>query len=160
MTMFWKSWILTPKVRGWVCGKICLRPCCCIPYLICNIIMFWTEKVEFWPFDPQGRGGSAGKIVGFMLLHLWFPSFCNATWPCCKKVEFRPFNPTPRVGVRGQTICWHVAALVNPFKLTYNMTMFWKSWILTYWPHPQGQGGFMSRRENYLLPCCWISDSI
>ena len=46
-----------------------------------------------------------------------------------KKLNF-DLKPTPRVrggggiGVCGQTICCHVAALVNTFKLTYNMTMF------------------------------------
>ena len=30
---------------------------------------------------------------------------------------------------------------VIPFNLICNMTMFCKSWLLTYWPHPQGQEG-------------------
>ena len=30
---------------------------------------------------------------------------------------------------------------VIPFNLIFNPTMFWKSWILTYWPHPKGRGG-------------------
>ena len=28
----------------------------------------------------------------------------------------------------------------GPFNLICNMTMIWKSWISTFWPHPQGRG--------------------
>ena len=39
-----------------------------------------------------------------------------------------------------QNICYHVDAFVIPFNLICNMTIFWKSWILTCWPHPQDRG--------------------
>ena len=60
-------------------------------------------------------------------------------------------HPTYWVGICWQNICYHAAApgllrFVIPFKLIFylicNMTVFWKSWILTFWPHPlspQGQ---------------------
>ena len=37
-----------------------------------------------------------------------------------------------------KTFCYHIAAFVILFNMICNMAMFWKSWILTYWPHPQG----------------------
>ena len=49
---------------------------------------------------------------------------------------------TPRVaegggwGVCGQNICYYVAAFVIPFNLICDMTIIWKSWILTFWPQP------------------------
>ena len=36
----------------------------------------------------------------------------------------------------GKNICFHAAAFVIPFNLICNMTMFWKSWIKSFWPHP------------------------
>ena len=57
-----------------------------------------------------------------------------------------------------QNICYHVGAFMFPFNLICNLTMFWKSWILTYWPF-QGVGG-KGLRAEYLLPCCWFRDSI
>ena len=35
-----------------------------------------------------------------------------------------------------QTICYQVAAIVVPFNLIYNTTMFWKKWILTLFSRP------------------------
>ena len=78
-----------------------------------------------------------------MLLHWWFRLIWYTTWPRFEKVEFWPSDPTPlsAEGVRvcGQNVCYHVAALVVPFNLIYNM--FWKKWIMTLWPHSQvGEG--------------------
>ena len=42
-------------------------------------------------------------------------------------------------GICEQSICYHVAAFMILFNVICNMTMFWKSWIMTYWPHPQGR---------------------
>ena len=38
------------------------------------------------------------------------------------------------------------------------MTMFWKSWVLTLWPKPQGQrvGWVGVLGAKYLVPCCCI----
>ena len=64
-----------------------------------------------------------------------------------------------RVCVRTEYV-FVVAAFAIPFNLIWNMTMFWKSWILTFWPLPQGQvcvcvwGGGM--RAKYLLTYCCI----
>ena len=84
------------------------------------------------------------KIFITMFVHQWFSLIWYATWPCSEKVEFwpRPQGMGVRgwVGVCGQNICYHVAASVILFNLIGNKTMFWKSWILTFWPQPQGQG--------------------
>ena len=64
-------------------------------------------------------------------------------------------------GICEQSICYHVAAFMILFNVICNMTMFWKSWIMTYWPHPQGRevgrGGLQAK---YLLPSCYILDSL
>ena len=89
-------------------------------------------------------------------LHSCFPLIWFATWPCSEKVEFWTFDPNPRVrgkGVCRQTFCDHVAAYVIPFNLICNMTLFWKSWILTFWPVASGGGG----GAKYWVPCCYIS---
>ena len=118
--------------------------------LIYNITMFW--KVELWPTDPIPRveGGSVCKISATMLLHSWFSVIWYATWPCSETAEFWPTDPIPRVGV----CLWgsagnHVAAFVILFNLICNMTMLWKGWILTYWPHPQGRGGAVGKINCY-----------
>ena len=129
---------------GGVCGQnICYHVSAfVIPFnLICNIIMFW--KVELWPIDPiPGSGRSAGKIFATILLHSWFSLIWYATQPCSEKVEFWPIDPMPRVGVGSrvgvweQNICYRASAFIIPFNLICNMTLFWKNWILTLWPHP------------------------
>ena len=45
------------------------------------------------------------------------------------------------------------------FNLICNMTVFWKSWMLT---TPQVSGGGVGGGlwVKYLLPCCWIRDSL
>ena len=67
-------------------------------------------------------------------------------------------------GVCWQNICYHVDAFVIPFNLICNMTIFWKSWILTCWPHPQGQicgqnmalATVRSKAVVLLLIQCWL----
>ena len=86
----------------------------------------WPYSEKSW-LHPQGRGCLRGKIFATM----------------SEKVEFWPTDPILRVGgggLGGQNICYHVAALVILFNLICNMTLFWKSWILSYLPHPQGRG--------------------
>ena len=69
---------------------------------------------------------------------------------------------TPSLGTVG-VIEWESAGeifaakllhFVVPFKSICNMTMFWKSWILTYWPHPRGGGlGEGVCLAKKMLPC-------
>ena len=76
----------------------------------------------------------------------WLPCCCirdSLSWPCSEKVEV-----WPRVWACMQNICDHVAELVIPF----NLTMFWKSWILTVRPHLQV--GVEGLQAKYLPPCC------
>ena len=62
----------------------------------------------------------------------------------------------------GQNKCYHVAAVVISFNLICKMTVFWKSWILTFWPPGPGvgvgDGGNL--QAKLLLPCCCLCDSI
>ena len=100
------------------------------------------------------------KIFATKLLHWLFPLFWYASWPCFEKVEFWPFDPQGRGGVCGKNICDHVAAFLIPFNLICNMTMFWKSWILTFWQHPlrppRGSGiglGSKITFDRFLINC-------
>ena len=43
-------------------------------------------------------------------------------------------------GVCAQNFCYHVAACVILFYLICDMTIFWKSWILTFCLHPRVRG--------------------
>ena len=105
----------------------------------------------FWPTDPiprVGGGGSvsASKIFATMLVHSWFSLIWYVTWPCSEKVNFDLFDPIHRIGgvgggVYGQNICYHFSAFVILINLICIMTVFWKSWILTFWPHPLSLGG-------------------
>ena len=103
------------------------------------------EKVNFDILTPPhgsggGRRGSAGKIYATTFPHSWFYLIWYAIWPCSGKVEFWPSDPRVRgwgwAELRGQNICYHVAAFMFPFSVICNMIMFWKNWILTFWPHP------------------------
>ena len=108
------------------------------------------------------------RIGACMVLYAPCLLIYYATWPCPEKVEFWPIDRYPRVGggeLRTNS-CYHVAAIVIPFNLICNMTMLWKSWSFTYWPHLQGRrcvcvgGGGGVLRAKYLLPCCCIPDSL
>ena len=61
-----------------------------------------------------------------------------------KKFHFNLKSPPPGLGGGDfeQNICYHVAAFLIPFHLIFNITMVWKSWILT----PGSEG----RREGFL----------
>ena len=84
-----------------------------------------------------------------------FSRLCGNPGPYPKKGEFWPFDPIHRVGrgsgVCGQNIYYHAAAFGDSlyFDTRSTMTIFWKSWNLTYWPHLQGSGrGLLAK---YLL---------
>ena len=142
-------YILTPS-QGWWRERALrakyLLPCC----RILDSLQFdmrrdhVLKRLNFelmTPFQVTWRGGEElrSKLFATMLLHSWFSFIWNATWPCSEKVEFwtaDPIHITRVVGggvVCGQNSCYHVAAFSN---FIFNMTMFWKSWILIYWPHP------------------------
>ena len=105
------------------------------------MLTYWTHP------QGQGGGGSAGKIFATMLLHSWFPLTWYATWPCSEKVDFWPLNPSPQAvgeGSAGKIFVTMFLHFIIPFNMICNETMFWKSWTLTYWPHPLvswGRGG-------------------
>ena len=98
--------------------------------------------------------GSACKIFATMLLHVSFPLIWYTTWPYSEMVEFDLLTPPQGRwggglqvkylrgggGVCRLNIWEQVAAWVIPFNLIYNMTIFWRRWILTFWPHPQCRG--------------------
>ena len=163
--MLKKIWILTYWPQGRVvCGQnICYDVAAFVILfnLICNMTIFW-KKLNFDLLTPSpGSGVSVGKIFATMLLHSWFSLIWYATTPCSEKVLFWPTDSIPRVGsVCGQNICYHVSVFVILFNLICNLTMSWKSKILTYWPRFQGrwwgEGGRGLQRATYLLPCCCI----
>ena len=151
MTVFWKFWPFdpTPRVGGGSVGKIFATMLC-----ICDSISFHMQHdhvlkswiFTFWP-HPQGGGlwvrgvGSADKIFATLLLRFLFHLIWYATWPCSEKLNFYLLTPPPGWGVVSegsgvcrQNICYPVAAFLFPFNLICNLTMFWKSWILTFWP--------------------------
>ena len=99
------------------------------------------KKLNFDLLTPSpGSGISVGKIFATMLLHSWFSLIWYATTPCSEKNLFWPTDSIPRVGsVCRQNICYHVSVFVILFNLICNLTMSWKSKILTYWPRFQGR---------------------
>ena len=84
-------------------------------------------------------------VAAFVISFNWY-----ATWQCSAKVKFWPFDPTPRVegakyllphccirdsiqfDMRAKYL--HICCCIHD--LICNMTMFWKNWILTFWPQP------------------------
>ena len=121
------------------------------------------KSQNIYPIFPTpkfalNKGVSASKIFVTMLLHTWFPLIWYATWPCSDKTDFfYLLTPYPRVmeeeGGLSAKICYHVAAFMIPFNLICNMTMFDKSWLLTYLLG-QEHGGLWAK---YLLLFCCIS---
>ena len=114
---------------------------------------FWKLNFDLLiPTTGSGGGvsgwGSAGKIVATMLLHSGFILMWYATWPCSEKVEF--WNLIPITGSGGE-YDWAIRGLRAKYLLQCccieRFPIIWyaaqscsKSWILTYWPHRQGQG--------------------
>ena len=110
------------------------------------------KKLNFDLLTPSpGSRVSGGKIFATMLLHLWFSliliSNMTMYW---KKLIFYLLIPSTGSGCR--CVCggggWSAGKIFattllhSRFSLILicNMTMFWKSWILIFWPHPQGRG--------------------
>ena len=68
----------------------------------------------------------------------WFPLIWYVLWTCSEKGEFLIFWPQQRAreGSAGKIFAAMLLHLMIPFNLICNMTMFWPSCILTFWPHP------------------------
>ena len=113
-----------------------------IPFnLICNIALFAKSWImTFWPLEWWGANIFYHVAAFHDFISNWY-----ATWPCSKKVEFRPIDPIPRFeGGRGyadKIFAIKLLRFMILFNLMCNMTSFWHSWLLTYWPHSQGRGG-------------------
>ena len=110
-----------------------------ILFKICNMTMFWKSWIlTYWPHSKGwwwGWVGVWGQIFATMLLHSWFSS----QWSWGRGMSVGKIFAT----------MWHVAAFLILFKIC-NMTMFWKSWILT--PPPESQPTQTSRDRT---TCFW-----
>ena len=102
--------------------------------------------------------GSVGKIFATMFQHFVIPIIWYATWTCSENFWFWPVDHYPGsegggryVGKMFATMLLH---FVIRFNLICNMPMFWKRWILTFWPHPLGY--WRALKAKHLLPCCCI----
>ena len=124
----------------------------CLTTELPRFLLFWKSGI-LTPTPGSEVRGSAGKFFVTMLLHTWFPLIWYATWHCSEKVEFWPFDSSGQ-GV-GEILGTMLLHFMIPINLICSMTMFWKSWILTYWPHPYGPGGGGLKAKK-LLPCCCI----
>ena len=103
-------------------------------------IVFWDSKSYY---DNPNRADY--PILTFKIL-FWYLNWGQISYfdikklqhgYVLKKVEFWHLDPQCWLGgVCWQNISYHVAAFVIPFHLICNMTMFWRSWILSFWPHP------------------------
>ena len=151
MTIFWKSWILTygpiPMVLGeGVCGQNIFYNVAVFVILfnlICTVTIFW-KKLNLNLLTPSlASGMTAGKIFATMLLHLWLSLIWYITWPCSEKVDLWPSDSNPQGRGWGSWVGVCGAKYLLP-------CCCWKSWILTYWPHPQGPyvSVLLCRRHN------------
>ena len=142
MILFWKRWVLTFWPLGSGEGVVFDQYICyhvaafAIPL---NMIMqydHFLKKVEFWHIYPVPSGqnsfyNAAAFAIPFNLI--------------CNMAVFSP-PQSPRVvgeggGDAGKSFATMLLHFVMPFNLTCSITMFWKSWISAYWPHPQGFRG-------------------
>ena len=112
--------------------------------------MFWRSWIlSFWPQPLSPLRGSDWGLwskITFDMFHIYYTSW-HKFW-----------HLDPSVG-RGEsagkifpTMLLHLWFFFN---LICNRTMFWTSWILTYWPQGLGWGGLPAK---YLLPFCCIGD--
>ena len=91
-----------------------------------------TFKILFWHFN-WGRI-SYFDIQNPILTYKLRPNIIS--WHCCEKVlTYWPY-PRRMGGSVGKNICYHVDAFLILFNLIRNMTIFWRSWILSFWLHP------------------------
>ena len=129
--------------------------------LLCNMTMSWKFWILTFYLTPGSRGagwGSAGNILATVFLYSWFPLIWYATRPSSDFFKFWPPHQGSEGGC-GQSICDHIAAFVIPFNLICNMTLFWSSLMLTFWPQPRVEEGW-GLWAKYLIPCYCIRDSL
>ena len=123
--------------------------------------MFWkTYILTFWPPRP-GRGVCGGNIC-YHVAAFVIPFNLIYNMTMFGKINFDIW-PTPRVclwleGSGGKIFA--TTFLHSWFNLICNLTMFLKSWILTFWSQGQGIGVSGALRSKYLLPWCCIHDSL
>ena len=143
-------WPLTPP-QG---SSVCVRTEYVFPW--CS--MLHSLLVLYAQFAIPGVEGVFKDIIcSCMSLCSRFHINSYATWPCSETVEFWAFDPIPQDrGIFRKYICYHVAAFVIPFNLICIMTMFWKSWALTFWPNPQGRVGSAGKDIYYHVVACVI----
>ena len=128
------------------CSVLCLL-CLCVRLFICAL----------WSSAGKGLTSWLSFVVSAVSLSLshWYPGsgvvidcidskslhsylLCNMTmfW----KVNFDILTPSPGSGGgrRGLHAKYMLPRLA--FVILFNLTMFWKSWTLTFWPQGQGMG--------------------
>ena len=128
--------------------------------LIWNAPCHCSEKVELWPFNPYGMGGSAGKIYATMLLHFVIPIDFICYMTMFWKSWIMTFWTHPLgswvMGFCGKDICYHIAAFLLPFNLICNMTLFWINCTLASWPLWSEGGGSAGQISATMLLHLWI----
>ena len=128
------------------------------------MILFWKKLNLVIQLLTQGREGvSVGIVFATMLLHSWYHIIWYVhRWPCSEKVENRPWK---RGGIAGKifaTMLPHFC-MRHSLSLICNITIFWKGWSLTIWPHPLGQGeGYVGKSFATILlhtpfPLIWYA---
>ena len=114
-----------------------------------------AEKDIVWPFYPTPwvEGASVGKIFATMLLPGSSALIWYATWLLSEKDIVWP-HPLGRGCVCGKNICYVAASSIS-FNLICNMTIFWKSLILTSAPPPKStqQPRTQAFKLKFLLIC-------
>ena len=158
---------LTPRVRegGGGCGEIfatMLLHFVISIKLVYIMIMFWKSWIlTFWS-HPLGFLRDGGVCWQNICYHV--AAFCDSFksdmqhWHVLKKFNFDLWTIFQGLGGGGRYVGKIFATMllhfVIRFNLICNMPMFWKSWILTFWPHSLGQ--WRAYLAKHLLPCCCI----
>ena len=141
------TWLSMSTFAPYLLQNICYHlAALVIPfYLICNMTRFWKSWIlTFYPTRPTVE--YADKIFATMLLHSSFLLIWYAIWPCSEKLKF---GPPPRVsgggggggGSAGKIFATMLLHASFPLNLICNISIFWKSWILTPIPRVRGGGG-------------------
>ena len=143
--------LLTPPQGPRVCVCMCLHGALCsISFnLKCNMTLFSKKKkLTFWPHPRGSVCVCKDRICACMVLYAPFPLIEYATLLLSGKKNDLTLSRGWRVCVLWQNMYLRVAAFVILFKMICTMTMFWKSWILTFWPP---RIGGWDLRVKYLL---------
>ena len=144
--------ILTPRVRGWGGGGVCVLPCCYISWSHLIRYATWpcSEKVEFW-LGSWGKGeGACGQNICYHIAAFLIPFnfICNMTIFWKWNFHLWPQAQGQRVGVCRNRLwfllIWYASWQYSE-KLTFDL-----------WTPSQGSG----MQAKHLLPCCCIRDSL